>query len=312
MRIGQNPAKSIEHVPQPNPVTVAILSYIPFLSGFYSGSLEVLKACLESLWDSTPEAHDLLVFDNASCREVRSYLLAAQEAGKIQYLVLSDKNIGKGGAWNFIFQSAPGELIAYSDSDVRFRPGWFSRTLELFSAFPQAGMVTARPMRTPTRYYSSSLEWAQNTPEVTLEQGTFIPWETYREHVLSLGTEEDQAREWYASRQDWRLTRAGVQAYIGAAHFQFTAPKGVLQTFLPFQMDRPMGQVRSLDDQMNTAGHLRLCTTEALVQHLGNRLVDRQEPGQLSQPAKVRWVDRPFIRKPLLRLYDRIFRLYHQ
>ena len=49
MRLGQNPAKSIEHVPQPQPVTVAVVSYIPFLSGYYAEGLAVLKACLESL-----------------------------------------------------------------------------------------------------------------------------------------------------------------------------------------------------------------------------------------------------------------------
>jgi len=123
MRVGQNPAKSIESVPQPQRITVAVVSYIPFLSGFYAQSLEVLKACLNSLWDTTGQAYDLMVFDNASSPEVQEYLVDAQRQGLIQYLVFSDKNVGKGGAWNFIFQAAPGEIIAYSDSDVRFAPG---------------------------------------------------------------------------------------------------------------------------------------------------------------------------------------------
>ena len=47
MRVGQNPAKFIDHVPQPERVTVAIVTYIPFLSGYYAESLEVLKVCLQ-------------------------------------------------------------------------------------------------------------------------------------------------------------------------------------------------------------------------------------------------------------------------
>ena len=46
MREGQNPAKSIDHVPHPRKITVATATYIPYLKGYYAESLEVLK-----LWD---------------------------------------------------------------------------------------------------------------------------------------------------------------------------------------------------------------------------------------------------------------------
>jgi glycosyltransferase involved in cell wall biosynthesis len=298
-------------------VTVALVAYIPFLSGFYARSLEVLQACLESLWENTSEPFDLLLFDNASCSEVRQFLSDVHRQGRIQYLVLSDRNVGKGGAWNFIFQAAPGEFIAYADSDIRFYPGWLPASLAILEAFPEAGMVTARPMRTPEAFYSSTLEWAQRNPDVQVENGSFIPWETYLEHVLSLGTSEEQARQWYESRKDWRLTRRGTSAYIGAAHFQFTARKASLQPFLPFYMDRPMGQVRSLDEQMNAAGSLRLTTIEPLVKHLGNqielssegeRIISRQRP---AASHKNRLAEIPLFKKALLRLYDVIFRLYH-
>jgi len=313
MRVGQNPAKAITHVPKPQRVTVAIVSYIPFLGGYYAQSLNVLQACLESLWASTSEPYDLLVFDNASCSEVRAYLTGAQDQGKIQYLLLSNQNVGKGGAWNMIFQSAPGEVIAYADSDVRFFPGWLSQTLSILDTYPNVGMVTARPMRTPEAFYSSTLAWAEQTPDVQLEKLRFIPWEVYRDHVLSLGTSEEQAREWYDSRLDWRVTYQGVQALIGAAHFQFTLLKERIQPFLPFQMDRPMGQVRSLDEQLNQAGMLRLTTCAQLVKHMGNRMEtpvpDGREAASPSGPGGI-W-NFPLVRRSLLSLYDRIFRLYY-
>ena len=43
-------------------------------------------------------------------------------------------------------------------------------------------MVTARPLRSPDEYYSKTLEWAKAQPEVTLENGKFIPWDVFREH----------------------------------------------------------------------------------------------------------------------------------
>jgi len=311
MRLGQNPAKSIEHVPQPAPVTVAIVTYIPFLSGYYAESLEVLKVCLESLHQYTSQPYDLLIFDNASCPEVQDYLQNELDAGRIQYLIRAGQNYGKGGAWNFIFQGAPGEYIAYADSDIQFFSGWLEHSLEILTAFPQAGMVSARPLRTPAALYSSTLDWANQVTDVQIEEGSFIPWEVYRDHVLSLGTSEEQAREWYESRVDTRLTRQGVQALIGAAHFQFTVRKSVMQAFLPFKMDRPMGQVRALDELMNTAGWLRLATCDPLVRHMGNTVPTAERATQPAATSRRRIWDQPVLRRTLLRIYDAIFRLYY-
>lgn len=341
MRVGQNPAKSIDgvlyrqQIPQPARVTVAIIIYIPFLSGYYAESLDVLKVCLGSLWKNTPsDAYDLLIFDNASCVEVRSYLSKAHQSGQIQYLVLSDKNVGKGGGWNFIFQGAPGEIIAYADSDVYFYPGWLEQSLQLIDIFPKVGMVSSRPLRTPQKYYTSTLDWARSQPDVRLEQGQFISWEVFKEHNDSLGVSVEQAGEWFKESIDWRIEYHGQVAYVGAAHFQFVAPKAVLQTLTPFKMDRPMGQVRSLDQKLNDQGYLRLNTVEPLVKHLGNsleatRIDDTEGSTALGRPLPAstdstsrrksivtkshsrRLANLPPVRRSLLWLYDQIFRLYY-
>ncbi|MGB9639405.1 MAG: hypothetical protein ACPL4H_00735, partial [Anaerolineales bacterium] len=61
MRVGQNPAKFVNQVAQPKRITVALVTYIPFLGGYYTQSLEVLKTCLQSIWDHTDVPYDLLV-----------------------------------------------------------------------------------------------------------------------------------------------------------------------------------------------------------------------------------------------------------
>jgi len=315
MRVGQNPAKAIDQVPQPARVTVAVVCYIPFLSGYYSGSLDVLQACLQSIWENTPQPYDLLVFDNASCPEVREYLTRLHTDGRIQYLILSDKNIGKGGAWNMIFQGAPGEIIAYADSDVQFCPGWLERSLEIIETYPNVGMVTACPLRTPEKFYSSTLDWARQETLATLEQGQFMSWEVFKEHNDSLGVEEVTAAQWFDESHDWRMEYRGIVAYAGAAHFQFTSPKRALSPVFPLQMDRPMGQVRLLDQILNEGGCLRLNTPEVLVRHLGNRLIGAGVATPAQKASKTRtkgfW-DLPPVRRALMWLYNQVFKLYYK
>ena len=325
MRLGQNPAKAIDQVPQPERVTVAIVSYIPFLSGYYAESLQVLQTCLNSLWENTPRPYDLLIFDNASCAEVRDYLSQAHQQGRIQYLVLSDRNVGKGGAWNFIFQGAPGEVIAYADSDVYFFPGWLEVSLKVLDTFPKTGMVSSRPLRTPEKFFTSTLEWTRQisdsgrTPDTadhaTLEQGQFMSWEVFKEHNDSLGVSTELAQEWFNSSHDWRIGYQDQVVYAGAAHFQFLAPKSVLQQVVPFKMDRPMGQVRAIDQLLNDLGYLRLNTSQPYVKHLGNSLsspleTTLQTDTKRSSLAR-QLLDFSPVRRTLLRLYDKIFRWYY-
>jgi len=61
MRKGQNPAKFVKDVAHPERITVALLNYIPFLSGFYAETLDVLKVCMESMRKDAGLSFDLMV-----------------------------------------------------------------------------------------------------------------------------------------------------------------------------------------------------------------------------------------------------------
>src|SRR5215207_600930 len=314
MRKGQNPAKFVKDVAKPERITVALLNYTPFLSGFYAETLDVLKVSLESMRKDAGLPFDLMVFDNGSCAEARDFLVKEKEAGRIQYLILSEKNMGKGGAWNVMLAGAPGEIISYTDADVLFSPNWLSRSVEILQTFPNVGMVTARPFRTPPEFIESTLGWARE--KAKLEEGQFIPWETFLEFNLSLGQTEEENKKVYAETRDWRIVYKGLTAMAGASHWQFTAYKSTLQQFLPFDMDKPMGQVRQLDKRMNDAGLLRLMVSDPLAMNMSNTLgylrgelnnIGRKKTASFGK----RVLEVGFVKKVLLAVYNRIFSWYY-
>ncbi len=315
MRKGQNPAKFVKDVARPERITVALLNFIPFLSGFYAETLDVLKVCMESMRKDAGLPFDLMVFDNGSCPEVRDFLVQEKEEGRIQYLILAEKNMGKGGAWNVMLAGAPGEIIAYTDSDVLFSPNWLKRSVEILETFPNVGMVTARPFRTPPGFLEATLKWARKN--ATLEEGQFIPWETFLEFNLSLGQTEEENKKVYVETRDWRISYQGLTAIAGASHWQFTSYKSTLQQFLPFDMDKPMGQVRQLDKRVNDAGLLRLMVSEPLAMNLSNTLgyLRGELKENVTRKKKEGLVRRVLelgpIKKMLLAVYNKIFTWYY-
>jgi hypothetical protein len=212
-----------------------------------------------------------------------------------------------------MFGAAQGKYVVFADGDIGFRLGWLKASLKLFETFPNVGMVTARPLRSPMEYSSATLEWARRQAPGIYETGQFLDWDCYWEHARSTGYSEEKAREDFPLGRDHRLVFGGETAFIGATHFQFMARSELLKQIIPLPSEQPMRGERALDVAINDLGYLRLLTDKPYVWHMGNTLM---ESDRVTTPAKKRkslfqrLMRLPFIRRPLLWLNNQIFRLY--
>lgn len=331
MRIGRNPARKIRRTHQHAEVTLATIVYIPFLSGYYEQALDVLRLCLGSLREHSDAPYELLVFDNGSCSEVRSFLTNELQEGRIDYLLLSKENLGKAGAWNIIFDAAPGEIIGFCDSDIFFEPGWLSEHLRILKAFPNVGMVTGLPIRHQVDVFTGrGLKKAETETGIVIERGDFITEDAMAAYCVGVGRDFAEYKPEVAGVKDVRLTSGGTSALLGACHFQFAAFKSVLKSFLPFSAQILLdgsalasGSESELDRKIEDRELLRLSTGKVYVHHLGNTVTPQwkpwlQRPGPSQEEKASReigyWEQRlsqnRYVRGALMRLYNYVFRLY--
>jgi glycosyltransferase involved in cell wall biosynthesis len=273
-RIGMNPARNRLTDYRPARVTVAVLVYIPYLSGYFEHRLEVLKLCLMSIQKHTDIPYDLFIFNNGSCAEVQTYLRDLQEAGTVRYLLTSSDNVGKIGAFKIMFEAVPGTVIAYSDDDIFYYPGWLSAHLELLDGFPNMGMVSGCAVRTLFDHgTSSNLELARKEADVHIIRGQNIPecWEV--DWAESYGRDVEAHRKALLKMEDIQIEGFGLRAFAVANHNQFVAYKSVITKFIPDEWSgRLMGQMNELDVAVDEGGYLRLSTLERTTRHMGNTI----------------------------------------
>lgn len=303
MRIGTNPAKAGLPAYQPQTLGIATIVYIPSLEGYFERSLEVLKYTLASLRATATQPFDLLVFDNGSCAEAVEELRSLHAQGWVDWLILSRHNMGKAGAWNWIFSAMPNEILGYTDSDVLFRPGWLEASLEILQAFPQAGMVSAQPNFYDVMKGEGKAHLAlQNDEQFAFEQ-YWPAKEIVDEYCLGIGASDELATRFHQNPLPGVYHKSqGVRAVIGASHMQFIIPRAVARQVVPLPATKGLlhAETKALDYKIDQLGYLHLSTQTPYVFHMGNNPDERalDEVQQITALAQSRSTS---ARKPPLR-----------
>ncbi len=312
-RIGRNPLKRIGTVRPAADVTAAVVVCIPELEGYWEEALDVLRLCLDSMLDNAGMPVDLVVFDNASCGEVRSYLREMQSRGRIQYLILSEENVGRPGAIDYLFRFAPGKIIAFTDSDVLFYPGWLRESIRVLEAFEGTGMVSGRPWR-PVDTEEAELarensRLLKDLEGVGFREGDLVPLPVLEEHAASIGAPVPDLTA--LGVEDLRVERGGVGAFGYGSHFQFVttaeAARAVGRTQISLKAAGLGSGSREWDRRLSRLGYVRLALETPLVRHLGNSL-SGERPADLPTEGGGRQPTRP-ARREKLPLLAALFRL---
>lgn len=266
-----NPARNRQSAYHPARVSLAVLTHVPNLAGYFEHRFDVLRLCLESLIAHTPKPYDLIVFDNASCPPVIDYLRELRDEGHVQYLMLSSQNIGKIGALQILFRLCPGEIIAYNDDDVFFLPGWLDAHLKILETYPKVGMVTGFYIRSHMSYAVETTRAFTQQEGVHVQEGMLIDRKWEKHYNDNMGRTWEKYEEEIRGCQDLEFTYQGVKALASAGHHQFIASKKVLLEALPQEWGgQLMGKMLELDWSIDKMGFLRLSTPEYVTRLLGN------------------------------------------
>jgi hypothetical protein len=261
---------------------VATLVYIPFQEGYFARSMEIFRYHLASLHQYTHEPFNYLVLDNGSCPEVKRELEQLHEEGWIDWLVLSEQNLGKTGALNMILAGMPNEWICFADSDMLFRPGWLEESWKIRDSFSNLGMIGAQIIFPDWDVDKGNTQFRQTTdPRYRFEAVKPEAW-IVDEYCRARGISAER-REFYGQMALDQVTcvDSGVQAILGGnSHQQFLARREVLREILPLPATLQLSRQEDTyqDAELDRRGYLHLTTTRPYLYHMGNAVDEELEP----------------------------------
>lgn len=270
MRVGFNPHKDKIQETGDYFHQVILPVYIPSFEGYFKDSFEILKLCLESLFQSSHKKTYITIVNNGSCKEVTVYLERLLSENKIQELI-NTTNIGK---INAVLKGLAGvrvPLITISDADVMFLTGWQEATYNVFRSFPKAGVVCPTPSSKSYKTFTSNIYWDL----FWSKKLRFTPVKNraaLEAFAHSIGNEEFY-KEYHLKQFLTVSSSEGTKAVVGAGHFIATYREEVFAGKLPkFTRYRLGGtsEQEVLDLPPVKRGFWRLSTEDNYACHLGN------------------------------------------
>lgn len=266
MRIGSNPLRD-RNVRPFAPLVLGVVTHLPHTSGYHEHRFEVIQTCIRSMLSGLEQEHSLIVWDNGSCSQLRQWIRSLNPA-----VFVEGVNVGKATARAGIFRMVPPEtMVAMSDDDVLYYPGWYEAQMQVHETYPKVACVSGNPVRTSFRWgCEKTIRWMKK--EKVLEIGRFIPRQYENDFCTSIGRDPEIHKANTEADMDYRGLYKGVYAYATSHHCQFIARAGRVLPALKSD-GWAMGDEKPFDIAMDSIG-LRLSTVIRYSRHIGNFIHD--------------------------------------
>jgi len=274
MRIGQNPNISKELELSKSSHRVIIPIYIPNEEGYFKGSFDVLKVCIQSLLATINSDTKISLISNASSDEVNSYIRGLFEAGKIDRAVFNADNVGKMNAIIPEARASFEDFITYADADVFFDKGWLKQTFSMFENVRNAGLVSMNPTpRNLARADSTVLDNLFTFLGAMKKTKDVCSYDDLLHFHKSIDRDLSFTEKMFHHS---KVACVGENYIIGAGHFCCTVVRSQVLRKTPLEMSNIAASGGSeniyLDTPMDKTGLWRLSSPKAFVWHMGNAL----------------------------------------
>jgi hypothetical protein len=271
MRIGSNPTKEDNQLSASNYHRVIIPVYIPNLSGYFEDGLRILKACLQSLFNTTHNKTAITIINNACCEEVSEYLLQELRNGKLDQIIFNKENRGKIDPPISAIRGVHEPLVTITDADVLFLKGWQEETERIHHNIPGAGMVCPVPSSKAGNIYTTAT-WVYGLLNFSLHFEPVPNPEAMFHFAHSIGN--DQFYNQAHLSQFLTITCKNEKVAVGGGHFVATVKRSVFKYAPPnpsFKKISGGSENKYLDEPNDKGGFLRVATLNNYAYHMGNK-----------------------------------------
>lgn len=253
---------------------VIIPLYIPEEQNYYQDAFNIFLMCLSSISSTSLSPIKVSVISNGSCNSVNSKLFELHTSGKIDELIIEKESIGKINSILKALRTVEERLVTITDADVLFLNNWERKILEVFNAFPNAGMVSPVPMyRTQFRHTSNI--WFDYFFKDSLKFKPVKNPDALEMFAKSIGWSylSDKLKDVIATVS----SKDGVIAVVGNSHFVGTYKKEVFNALPKYSSKYKLGgtsEANYLDIPVLKMGGYRLATNDNFAYHMGNKKED--------------------------------------
>ncbi len=251
---------------------VIIPVFIPNEAGYYKDAYNVFELCVSSILKTSNSPLKISVISNGSSDAVNTKIATFCTLNAIDELIITTSKIGKINSILKCLRHSKERLITITDADVLFLNNWEQAVVDVFNAFPKAGMVSPVPMyRTQLRltsniwlryFFSNKLKFrAVKNPEALERFAKSVGWPNLSHKM-----------------KDVALTlksKKNTIAYVGNSHFVGTYKNEVFKQLPKEDSLYQLGgnsEFLYLDEPVLKVGGYRLATYDNYAYHLGNKL----------------------------------------